>query len=91
MLIFLIPFIITLVCSIKLIVFIKKKKTINTIVIKNTNITEKNGSRVLITIKQPNPKQRKSIKIILSIVFMFAVQWLPYRIGILYSLLINIF
>jgi len=39
---------------------------------------------VLITIKQPNPKQRKSIKIVLSIVFMFAVQWLPYRISILY-------
>ena len=81
-LIFLIPFIIILVCSIKLIVFIKKKKTLNTIVIKNTNITEKNGSRVLITIKQSNPKKRKSIKIVLSIVFMFAVQWLPYRIGI---------
>lgn len=81
-LIFLIPFIIILVCSIKLIIFIKKKPSINTIVIKNTNITEQNGSRVLITIKQPNPKQRKSIKIVLSIVFMFAVQWLPYRISI---------
>lgn len=70
--IFLLPFTIILISSIKLIIFLKKK---------TISITTESESIVFIPKKHHNPIHRKAIKLVLSIVLMFLIQWLPFRIG----------
>jgi hypothetical protein len=76
-LIFLLPFTIILISSIKLILYVKKNNSV--LKSKQTLISERKKSNV-----QTKNKiiKKKAIKIVLSIVLMFLIQWLPFRIGI---------
>ena len=84
-LIFLLPFTIILVSSIKLILYLKKNNTV--LKPKQKLISERKKSNVQTKNKRI---KKKAIKIVLSIVLMFLIQWLPFRIGI-YMFLINLF
>jgi len=87
-LIFLIPFTIILVSSIKLIVFLRKRTTASIILKeKSSKISKKKSLVVVYSSNKYNHIQRKAIKIVLSIVLMFLIQWLPFRIGIYFNFL----
>jgi len=76
-LIFLLPFTIILISSIKLILYVKKNNSV--LKSKRTLISERKKT----TIRAKNKRiKQKAIKIVLSIVLMFLIQWLPYRICI---------
>ncbi len=79
--IFLLPFTIILISSIKLIIFLKKKTIFNIKFKKKISITTESESIIFIPKKHHNPIHRKAIKLVLSIVLMFLIQWLPFRIG----------
>jgi hypothetical protein len=84
-LIFLLPFTIILISSIKLILYVKKNNSV--LKSKRTLISERKKT----TIRAKNKRiKQKAIKIVLSIVLMFLIQWLPYRICI-YMFLIYLF
>jgi uncharacterized membrane protein (Fun14 family) len=73
-LIFILPFSIILTSSVKLIFFLKKN-SFSTRRKSNSNEKESNS--------KANSVHQKAIKIVLSIVFMFIIQWLPLWTGIL--------
>ena len=90
-LIFLIPFTIILISSIKLIVFLRKKTTASMILKEKTSITSRKKSLIVVSSNKYNQIQRKAIKIVLSIVLMFLIQWLPFRIGIYFNFKLKFF
>ena len=73
--IFIIPFSIIFISSIKLIIFLRKNSFNKR---KDKNESEKSF------ILKANPVHQKAIKIVLSIVFMFIIQWLPLWTGNLF-------
>ncbi len=79
-LIFILPFSIILTSSVKLIIFLKKNSFSNR---RRSNSNEKESN------SKANSVHQKAIKIVLSIVFMFIVQWLPLWTGINYFFLLN--
>jgi uncharacterized membrane protein (Fun14 family) len=82
-LIFILPFSIILTSSVKLILFLKK----NSFLTRTGSKSNEKESKSLIL--KANPVHQKAIKIVLSIVFMFIIQWLPLWTGINYFFLIN--
>lgn len=90
-LIFLIPFTIILISSIKLIVFLRKRTTPSMILKEKTSITSRKKSLVVVSSNKYNQIQRKAINIVLSIVLMFLIQWLPFRIGIYFNFKLKFF
>ena len=73
-LIFILPFSIILTSSVKLILFLKKNSFLTR---RRSNSNEKESN------SKANSVHQKAIKIVLSIVLMFIIQWLPLWIGIL--------
>lgn len=77
-LIFLIPFAVILFCSIKLISFLKNKTPVS---VKFSKKRVHNGQTIVV-LQSNQSHHKKAIKIVLSIVFMFIIEWLPLWTGI---------
>jgi len=78
--IFLMPFTIILFSSVKLILFLKNKKK-NSVSLKFSKRKSLQGEKILIVKTNGRNHHKKAIKIVLSIVFMFIIQWLPLWTG----------
>jgi len=78
--IFIIPFLIILISSVKLLLFLKnskKRRCSTAIKYTKTSRTNSKEERVSISLTGKNRVQDKAIKIVLTIVVLFIIQWTP--------------